>query len=40
MNFWAPLEMEEEDSKQSEKEINIINTKATKQSKQINGREE
>jgi hypothetical protein len=32
-NFWAPLEMEEEDNKQSEEEINIINTKATKQIK-------
>ncbi len=31
--FWAPLEMEEEDNKQSEEEINIINTKATKQIK-------
>jgi hypothetical protein len=29
-NFWAPLEMEEDDNKQSEEEINIINTKATK----------
>ncbi len=32
-NFWASLEMEEEDNKQSEEEINIINTKATKQIK-------
>jgi hypothetical protein len=32
-NFWAPLEMEEEDNEQSEEEINIINTKATKQIK-------
>jgi hypothetical protein len=32
-NFWAPLEMEEEDNKQSREEINIINTKATKQIK-------
>jgi hypothetical protein len=39
-NFWAPLEMKEEDNKQSEEEIIIINTKATKQIKQINGREE
>jgi hypothetical protein len=32
-NFWAPLEMEEEDNKQFEEEINIINTKETKQIK-------
>jgi hypothetical protein len=32
-NFSAPLEMEEEDNKQSEEEINIINIKATKQIK-------
>jgi hypothetical protein len=32
-NFWALLEMEEEDNKQPEEEINIINTKATKQIK-------
>jgi hypothetical protein len=32
-NFWAPLEIEEEDNKQSEQEINIINTTATKQIK-------
>ncbi len=32
-NFWAPLEMEEEDDKQSKEEIDIINTKATKQIK-------
>jgi hypothetical protein len=31
--FWAPLEMEEEDNKQSKEEVNIINTKATKQIK-------
>jgi hypothetical protein len=30
-NFWAPLEIEEEDNKQPKEEINIINTKATKQ---------
>jgi hypothetical protein len=35
-NFWAPLEMEGGDNKQSEEEINVINTKATKQNK-ING---
>jgi hypothetical protein len=29
-NFWAPLEMKEEDNKQSEEEINITNIKATK----------
>jgi hypothetical protein len=32
-NFWATLGMEEEDNKQSEEEINITNTKATKQIK-------
>ncbi len=32
-NFCAPLETEEEDNKQSEEKINIINTKATKQNK-------
>jgi hypothetical protein len=32
-NFWAPLEMEEGDNKQSWEEINIINTKGTKQIK-------
>jgi hypothetical protein len=32
-NFWAPIEMEEEDNKQSKEEINIVNTKATKQIK-------
>jgi hypothetical protein len=32
-NFWAPLEIEEEGNKQSKEEINIINTKATKQIK-------
>jgi hypothetical protein len=32
-NFWAPLEMEEEDNEQSKEEINITNTKATKQIK-------
>jgi hypothetical protein len=32
-NFGAPLEMEEEDNKQSKEETNIINTKATKQIK-------
>jgi hypothetical protein len=32
-NFWATLEMEEEDNKQTKEEINIINTKATKQIK-------
>ncbi len=33
MNFWAPLEMEDEDNEQSEEEINTTNTKATKQIK-------
>ncbi len=32
-NFLAPLEMEKEDNKQSEEDINTINTKATKQIK-------
>jgi hypothetical protein len=31
--FLAPLEIDEEDNKQSKEEINIINTKATKQIK-------
>jgi hypothetical protein len=32
-NFWAQLETEEDNNKQSKEEINIINTKATKQNK-------
>ncbi len=33
MNFWAPLEMVEDNNKQPKEEFNIINTKATKQNK-------
>jgi hypothetical protein len=33
MIFWAPLEMEEEDNKESKEEINIINNQQKAKSK-------